>query len=260
MTIAADSKRLGAAIGFLAVRYTLGDKTSISTRIPLRGARWRHRPRWRALGRLPKLVFPAGRSPQRAVPQHLPNLLTAGLPARANSNSTGNLRTAGKTGRLRSSMPRRRQQDRNGWFTPRAPFGGPEQVLKYLARYTHPGSHLQQSPAVIGKSPSDLPMEGLRGLQPDQDHDAGRRRVHAALSAARLAARFCAHPSIWLPVESRPQGEVGSLSPLAERSTDHYPSHALFYRTLIPKTQIPRRTAARSAKSWPARPGRTDPP
>ena len=98
----------------------------------------------------------------------------------------------------------------------KAPFGGPEQVLRYLARL-HPSSGpLQQSSVVVGGWPSYLSMERLQGPKPDQDNEAGRGRVHAPLSPACLTAGLCAHPPIRFPRQSRPQAETGPVSFLAE--------------------------------------------
>ena len=41
------------------------------------------------------------------------------------------------------------------------PFGGPERVLEYLGRYTHPHRDLQSSPGVDGRQRSNLPLERL---------------------------------------------------------------------------------------------------
>ena len=43
------------------------------------------------------------------------------------------------------------------------PFGGPEQVLKYLARYTHRVAISNQSPGEAGGRPGDVPLQGLCG-------------------------------------------------------------------------------------------------
>ena len=70
------------------------------------------------------------------VPQHLPNLLTAGLPQGEPTPIPRETRTAGKTGRLREALCH--DASKIKWVVyAKAPFGGPEQVLKYLAQYTH---------------------------------------------------------------------------------------------------------------------------
>ena len=73
------------------------------------------------------------------------------------------------------------------------PFGGPEQVLKYLARYTHRIAISNRRLVSMDDQQRHLPLEGLRPRQPPTHDDAGRRRVPAPLPAARRpAAASCA--------------------------------------------------------------------
>ena len=63
----------------------------------------------------------------------------------------------------------------------------------------HPsGGDLQLPPRRTGRSRRHLPLEGLprQGQHALQDHDAGDRRVHAPLPAARAARWLSSHPSL----------------------------------------------------------------
>jgi hypothetical protein len=57
------------------------------------------------------------------------------------------------------------------------PFGGPEAVLTYLSRYTHPGCDFQQPPDRHHQYQRDLQVEGLprQPARPGQGHDARYR-------------------------------------------------------------------------------------
>ena len=49
-------------------------------------------------------------------------------------------------------------------------------------------------------------LAGLCGRQQDQSHDRFRGRVHAQVSASRLAQRFCPHPALRRPGQLLPIG------------------------------------------------------
>ena len=65
------------------------------------------------------------------------------------------------------------------------PFGGPEQVLKYLARYTHRVAISNQPAAEAGGRPGDVPLQGLRRRPP-----AAKTMT---LSAEEFLRRFVQH-------------------------------------------------------------------
>ena len=135
LTIAADPKRLGAAIGFLAVLHTWGQNLHLHPHLhcvvpggglSLDGARW--------IGCKKSSFF-------------LPVLV---LSARFRNLFLSYLRKAFKEGRLgfygemaglgkpAAFEALGRRMRRINWVVfAKPPFGGPEQVLKYLARYTH---------------------------------------------------------------------------------------------------------------------------
>jgi Putative transposase len=86
------------------------------------------------------------------------------------------------------------------------PFGGPEAVLAYRSRYTHPPRcHRQQPPDRLRRAGRHLQVEGLphRGPRSIQAHDTRHRRVHPPLPHPRAAQRLPPHPPL-RPVRQRP--------------------------------------------------------
>lgn len=134
LTIAADSKHLGAAIGFLAVLHTWGQNLHLHPHIHCvvpgggigpDGARWISCRKSfflpvRVLSRLFRRTF---------------------LTYLRKAFRQGKLKFHGEMAGLAEPAAFEalcRQASRIEWVVyAKAPFGGPEQVLKYLARYTH---------------------------------------------------------------------------------------------------------------------------
>jgi hypothetical protein len=135
LTIAADPKRLGAAIGFVAVLHTWGQSLHAHPHlhcvvpgggISPDGARW--------VGCRKKSFF----LPIAVLSSRFRNLFLTYL---KEAFREGKLRFHGEMSRL--SRPAAfaalcSRTKRIKWVVfVKPPFGGPEQVLKYLARYTH---------------------------------------------------------------------------------------------------------------------------
>ena len=78
------------------------------------------------------------------------------------------------------------------------PFGGPEQVLAYLGRYTHRVAITNSRLVGLTKLAS-ASVEGLSPPRQAQGDDARCRRVHPPLPAPRPARRLPPHPSLRLP-------------------------------------------------------------
>ncbi|MBY0458788.1 MAG: IS91 family transposase, partial [Gemmataceae bacterium] len=132
--LAADPSRLGAEIGFLAVLHTWGQTLSLHPHVHCvvpggglapGGGRWVPcRPGFflpvKPLGRLFRGKFLA---------------LLADLHARGQLTLAGGQKELAEPGRFARWVGELREVD---WVVyAKRPFGGPEQVLKYLARYTH---------------------------------------------------------------------------------------------------------------------------
>ena len=77
----------------------------------------------------------------------------------------------------------------------KAPFAGPEQVLRYLSRYTHRVA-ISNRRLVAADSEDCVPLEGLsrQRLPLLEDDAAPAARVHQALPAARAAQGLPPHP------------------------------------------------------------------
>jgi hypothetical protein len=135
LTIAADPKRLGAAIGFLAVLHTWGQNLHLHPHLHCvvpgggigpDGARW--------IGCRKKSFF----LPVKVLGQRFRNVFITYL---RGAFADGKLQFHGEMAGLAKppafeALCRRAEQTKWVVFV-KPPFGGPEQVLKYLARYTH---------------------------------------------------------------------------------------------------------------------------
>lgn len=135
LEMAADSKRLGAKLGFLAVLHTWSQRMELHPHIHCvvpagglspAGNRWIS-PRKKSFF-LP--VKPLGRLFRRKFLTHLKEAFAAGK-----LRLYGSLRDLGHPARFEDWMESLKQEDWIAHVKP--PFGGPEQVLRYLARYTH---------------------------------------------------------------------------------------------------------------------------
>ena len=121
----------------------------------------------------------------------------------------GALRSAGNSVLWRSRLFRACARGRrNEWVVyVKPPFGGPQRVLKYLARYTHRvaiSNHRLRS-----LEHGRVTFAGrTTPTAPHQDHDSGRGRVHPPFSAARAAARVGPHPPLRLSCQSRPSNKL----------------------------------------------------
>ena len=149
LEIAADPRRLGAHVGFLAVLHTEpepAEPAPYSLRGPSRGPCARRGP----LDPLPPEVLLTGSGAEPTVPRQV-----SGSVARCFCG--GKLEFHGQLIPLRHSTRFHallRQLKSIKWVVyakhAKPPFGGPEYVLKYLARYTHRG-HLQRPVAGLRK-------------------------------------------------------------------------------------------------------------
>ena len=131
-TIAADPKHLGAEIGFVAVLHTWGQTLQhhphIHCVVPGGGVS----PDGDALGRLPTRLLPARELLSRLYRRLFLDSLQAAFDA-------GQLRFFANLAALDARRsPRLKPLHRMPWVVyAKRPFGGPEQVLAYLGRYTH---------------------------------------------------------------------------------------------------------------------------
>ena len=99
------------------------------------------------------------------------------------------------------------------------PFAGPEQVLAYLARYTHRVAISNSRLIARRRDRRHVQVQGLsdRRTGPLQDHDAGTGRVHPALHAARAAEGVPSHPALRAARQQRCQGRHDRAGSRADR-------------------------------------------
>lgn len=135
LEMAADPKRLGARLGFLAVLHTWSQRLQphphIHCVVPAGGLS-ADRSRWIAprKGNFFLPVKPLGRLFRRKFLTYLQEAFTAGRLC-----LFGSLRELAHPIRFEDWVESLKQKDWIAHVKP--PFGGPEQVLRYLARYTH---------------------------------------------------------------------------------------------------------------------------
>ena len=134
LQIAADPKHLGAGIGLLAVLHTWGQNLHhhphVHCVVP-GGGLSPDGSRWVACR---AGILPAGACPQPRLPGEVPGAARSGLRS-GKTVLPRPARRAGRRGPVPASAHRQRQTEWVVYAKP--PAGGPEQVLKYLARYTH---------------------------------------------------------------------------------------------------------------------------
>jgi hypothetical protein len=101
---------------------------------------------------------------------------------------------------------------RHAWIVDvRKPFGGPEHVLHYLARYTHRVAISNHRLIEMEGRQGDVPLEGLCARRQEAQDDFGRRRVHPAVSIARASQGAGAHSVLRLDGEPPPARVRGKM-------------------------------------------------
>lgn len=181
LTIAADSKHLGAAIGFLAVLHTWGQTLHLHPHIHCvvpgggispDGARW--------ISCRESFFLPVRVLSRLFRKKFLIYLMK--------SFREGKLKFYGEMAGLAKPAPFEalcRQASRIEWVVyAKAPFGGPEQVLKYLARYTHP---------VAISNRRLLSMEDGRVNFEWKDYAGGNKTKTMTLHVVEFIRRFLLH-------------------------------------------------------------------
>jgi Putative transposase/Transposase zinc-binding domain len=210
-TIAADPRHLGAQLGVIAVLHTWGQTLQ-------------HHPHVHCvvLGGGPSLdgthwvaCQPGFFLPVRVLSRLFRRLF---LQALQNAFNTGKLRFFGNLSVLakpEAFTQRLGQLRRIDWVVfAKPPFGGPEQVLAYLARYTHRVA-IANSRLISLSRQGPLHLEGLSSEQQEQADDARCQRVHPPLSSACPARRFPSYPPLRLPRQRRAQRQPRLLPPTA---------------------------------------------
>lgn len=181
LTIAADPKHLGALIGFLAVLHTWGQNLHLHPHlhcvvpgggISPDGAHW--------VGCRKSFFLPV-RVLSRLFRKKFLSYLSKAF-------RDGKLRFYGEMADLAKPAAFEalcRQASRIEWVVyAKRPFGGPEQVLKYLARYTH---------RVAISNRRLLSMDGGRVTFERKDYAGGNQKRTMTLDAVEFIRRFLLH-------------------------------------------------------------------
>ena len=211
-TIAADPRHLGAKLGMTMVLHTWGQTLQhhphVHCVVPGGGPSF-DGTRWvacrtgfflpvRVLSRLFRRLF---------------------LRELENAFGAGKLRFFGKLGNLAEPQAfARRLGDlrRLNWVVyAKPPFGGPEQVLAYLGRYTHRVAIANSRLLSLADGKVRFTWKDYRAGRQDQGDDPRCRRVHPPLPVARTAGQLPPHPPLRLPRQWRPRRQPRSLSSAA---------------------------------------------
>src|SRR5260370_37289396 len=181
LTIAADPKRLGAAIGFLAVLHTWGQNLHIHPHIhcvvPGGGISPDHS-RWIACRKsffLPVKVL--SRFFRKRFLMHLRKAFQKGK-----LQFHGELESLAQPAAFEALC---QKADEIEWVVyAKRPFGGPEQVLKYLARYTHRVAISNRR--LLSMADRRVPLEW-------KDYAGGNQTKTMTLEAVEFIRRFLLH-------------------------------------------------------------------
>jgi hypothetical protein len=182
LTIAADRKRLGGAIGFLAVLHTWGQNLHLHPHLHCvvpggglspYGAKW--------VGCRKKTFF----LPVRVLSSRFRNVFLAYV---REAYREGKLKFHGEMTGLNKPAAFEalcRRAERIKWVVfVKPPFGGPEQVLKYLARYTH---------RVAISNSRILSIDGGKVTFLWKDYADGNKTKAMTLNAVEFIRRFLLH-------------------------------------------------------------------
>jgi len=91
------------------------------------------------------------------------------------------------------------------------PFAGPQRVVDYVGRYTHRVAISNHRIVAIEERPSEIQVARLSRQQSTENHAPRGRRVHPEIPAPCSAERVPPHSLLRVPLQSPPQGEVGTL-------------------------------------------------
>ena len=111
---------------------------------------------------------------------------------------------------------------RHDWVVySKRPFGGPENVLRYLGAYTHRVAISNRRLLALSEGNVTFPMARLRPWQQEEAHDSGGRAVSAPIPAPSAAARLRAHPQLRIPRQPATRHPSAALLPTAPRPREH---------------------------------------
>ena len=110
------------------------------------------------------------------------------------------------------------------------PFGGPQQVLKYLARYTHRVAISNSRLVSLKDDRVTFRYKDYAADQRHEDDDPGGTRVPTAFVAARVTQRLREDPALWLAGQSLPGSQAARVPCLAAGGDAKRPGHGRWFR------------------------------
>jgi len=97
------------------------------------------------------------------------------------------------------------------------PFAGPAAVLAYLGRYTHRVAIANSRLVALADGRVSFRWRDYRHHRQEQADDAGGRRIHPALPAARATGRVPSHPPLRLPQQPMARRKARTVPHSARR-------------------------------------------
>ena len=184
---------------------------------PLHRAGRRYRSGWREVGWMPEeIVLSPRRSVEQPVQKPVSDLPEGSVSGRQTTLPWRDGQPF-QTCRVRGSV-QPGQTGRMGCLC-KAPVRRPRTGFEVSGPLYAPRSDLEQPDSFGCRRQGDFSVEGLRRRQQNQNHDAGRSRVHPALSTSYPAWRFRAHPAVRISGEPRAAREACTLPHTAQRAS-----------------------------------------
>ena len=206
---ARDPQHLGAELGITAVLHTWGQ--TLTEHIPVHcvvtgGGLSAEGTRWRAGRR--RFLFAV-----KALSQVFRGKYLAGL---RRLRSQHQLTFAGESAEWVAEAAWTKflhQLQARAWVVyAKPPWGGPEQVLRYLSRYTHRVAISNQRLVFVGDGIVRFRYQRLRGRGHDQGHGNARRGIPTPLSPPCRPAWLRPHPPLRAARQPRPLSQTHPLS------------------------------------------------
>ncbi len=186
----------------------LGPEPASSSARPLRRAGRRPVARRHALDRLPARLLPAGARAVAALPSAVPRRACEPRSRPASCASSAISPSSPSRPPSPDASPQLRRIEWVVYAKP--PFGGPEQVLAYLGRYTHRVAIANSRLVSMTDGQRQLPLEGLSSSRQGEGHDARRPTSSSGAScctpcrtASTASATTASSPTAIAPRSSR---------------------------------------------------------
>ncbi len=223
LEMAANPERLGAEIGLIAILHTWGQNLTLHPHIhcvvPAGGLSPDHQHWIRA----PNHFF----LPVKVLSRVFRGKFVAGLRRAFRKNKLVFFGACRSLAQEKAFSAFLRTLFREDWVVyAKRPFGGPEHVLHYLARYNHRVAISNHRLVDVTDANVTFRWKELCSPQQASHHDVNSRGVLAAIPSARLAKRISSHPLLRLSRQSPAQRRSTAVPHVAGGPTSTSPGNA----------------------------------